>query len=131
MEFKIELTGLENVASFLERLSGEVPREAGAALKEIYEEDVMAPSQRIVPLDVGTLKNSRFVEEPKISADGTISVTGGYGGAASDYAIVQHEDLSLNHQGQGRPKYLETPLLEAKPKLAANMARRLKARLGR
>ena len=40
-----------------------------------------------------------------------VSVTLGYGGAAQDYAVVQHEDESLNHPNGGEAKYLEKPLL--------------------
>lgn len=57
------------------------------------------------------------MKPPEVS--GThVEVTMGYGGAASAYALYQHENLALNHPDptnphsdpSGQAKYLETPV---------------------
>jgi len=75
-------------------------------------ERIMADSKtNYVPVDLGTLKGSGRVEQP--TNDGqTIRVTLGYGGAASAYALVQHERLDYHHT-VGQAKYLETPVMNA------------------
>lgn len=85
---------------------------------------VMARSQEIVPIggpptspyDVapGTLRDSGTVLLPEWEGD-VCSVTLGYGGAASDYAAVQHEDLTFRHKEGQQAKFLEQPLDEEAP----------------
>jgi len=75
-------------------------------------EGVMSDSkQHYVPVDVGTLKSSGHVQLPKIKK-GEVSVTLGYGGAAKDYALTQHENLTFNHK-VGQAKYLSIPFKKA------------------
>ncbi len=91
-------------------------------------ETIMTKSKRVVPVDLGTLKNSGFVEEPKISKN-AVTVTLGYGGAAKAYALVQHERTDLNHPGQGEPKYLERPVNEAEQGFGKRVAKEMERRL--
>ena len=81
-----------------------------------------------VPVDQGPLRGSGFVEQPEYSAH-EASVTLGYGGVAKDYALIQHENMDFNHPGQGGPKYLERPVLEAQLGLHNRLARRIKRRI--
>ena len=97
-----------------------------AAERALYEEaqSVMAESKGLVPVDTGRLKASGHVETPR--DDGrTISVTLGYGGAASNYAEQVHEDLFVFHN-VGQAKYLELPLILRQPQLQANIKERVK-----
>lgn len=79
---------------------------------------VMAKSQDIVPIGgpptspydpaPGTLRLSGTVLLPKW--DGNLcSCILGYGGDASAYAIVQHENLLFRHKDGQQAKYLEIP----------------------
>ncbi len=103
---------------------------AAAGLEEM--EKVMAEAKAITPIDFGILKDSGTVLPPEIHGT-EVEIVAGFGGAASEYAIVQHEDLTLNHSPPGQAKFLERPFLaraDAMPKaLAAGVEKALK-RLG-
>ena len=58
-------------------------------------------SQELCPVDSGTLMNSAYVD---VVDDRTYAV--GYGGAASEYALIQHENLQYYHP-VGQAKFLE------------------------
>jgi hypothetical protein len=66
---------------------------------------IMTESKRDTPVDTGTLRGSGHVQPPKVGLQ-TLSVTMGFGGAASAYAIIQHERTDLRHQS-GTAKFLE------------------------
>jgi hypothetical protein len=90
-------------------------------------------SQRITPHAEGVLRASGVVRPPKVDGK-KVTVELGYGGAASKYALRQHEDLSLNHPDPANPnsdpagqaKYLEDPVREGIPELRAMLKERLK-----
>src|SRR3990167_4810382 len=82
---------------------------AAASVEEM--EKVMAEAKARTPVDTGTLRASGHVAPPDVGAS-SVKVVAGFGGAASDYAIVQHERLDFNHPGVGEPKFLERPFLE-------------------
>ncbi len=99
------------------------PRALAKALKTEAELIMTESKQKWVPVDVGTLRASGRVEQPQIRGK-DVSVDLGYGGAASAYALIQHE-ANFNHPGQGRRKYLEQPVKNHLPKLGRGIARRL------
>ena len=82
-------------------------------------QQIRARADELVPFDDGILSGSQGVNVKERGTQVTVEI--GYGGAASAYALVQHEDLTLSHPpkalggspvapGQGRgPKYLEYP----------------------
>lgn len=76
-------------------------------------------SQALCPVDSGTLKNSCVIEE---SGDHIIV---GYGGAASSYAAIQHENLQFHHE-VGQAKYLEQPFTEMEDEIKAAVAEAVK-----
>lgn len=78
-----------------------VPEALAAALFQ-EAEAVMAESKREVPVDMGTLRNSGFVDEPTIM-HGEVEVTMGYGGSASAYALWVHEGIG---PAVGRPAFM-------------------------
>ena len=89
-------------------------------------ETIMTRSKRdFVPVKDGTLRGSGFVDVPVIKGTAA-SVTMGYGGAASAYALIQHEALHFRHPNGGQAKYLEQPVMEA----TRGMDRRLGATVG-
>lgn len=89
---------------------------------------IVEESEALVPVDEGTLRRSRVVDESRV---GDYQITIGYGNDAARYALVQHERLDFWHppkppgkskvggrQGSGPgvdpstgrgPKYLERP----------------------
>lgn len=106
---------LEGMDDFLRRLdaldSGIGPASARAVKKEA--ETIMTDSKRnYVPVEDGVLRNSGYVNDPEVARD-SVSVEMGYGGAASAYAVVQHENLNFKHRDGRSAKYLEKPLIAA------------------
>lgn len=95
-------------------------------------------SQRRTPHVTGVLRASGVLKPPAVT--GThVEVTMGYGGAASAYALYQHENLSLNHPDPtdsrsdpaGQAKYLEAPVRDQVRGLAGRLRAELETRLRR
>ena len=122
---RISLTGEEKLQQFL-RSRPDVATKALAGVLQVEAEKILTSSKRIVPVDVGTLRGSGFVDQPEV-AGSKVSVEIGYGGAASAYALVQHERTDYRHSGNQQAKYLEQPALEA----AQGMGQRIAAGIGR
>lgn len=123
MPWKIELTGADKLAALLARGGAEAVPALAQALAE--EAQLMfRDSQRLVPRDTGTLAASGQVLPAEINGD-EVSVTLGYGGAASDYALIVHEDPKARHTGGRQFKYLEVPVLRRIPKLNDTLRRRV------
>jgi hypothetical protein len=117
---KITIMGAEELRGKL-RAARPAVREAVAAELFRRAESIMADSkENYVPVDLGILRASGFVEQPQVSDD-RISVKLGFGGAAKAYAVIQHERLDFKHR-VGGPKYLERPLLAAAAGLRAAIA---------
>lgn len=83
-------------------------------------EQVLAASVQEVPVDLGILRGSGVtqVELHGSQVIGTI----GYGGAASAYALKQHEHMGYSHPGGGKAKYLEDPFNARKPQMPYHLA---------
>lgn len=62
--------------------------------------EIKGESQALCPVDTGTLRNSAYIND----LDNGYEI--GYGGAASDYALEQHENLQYYHP-VGQAKFLE------------------------
>lgn len=74
---------------------------------------IIKESKRRTPVLDGTLRGSGYVTEPQNIGRGVL-VEIGHGGAASAYAVRQHEDLTLNHPGGGEAKFLENAMVSKK-----------------
>ena len=120
----IKITGIDKAIRELKQIRGVTPRALGAAMK-VEGELIMTKSKGVAPVDTGTLRASGRVGRPSIRGS-QVEVVLGYGGAARDYALIQHE-ANFNHPGQGQRKYLEGPAKAA----ASGFARRIAARLAR
>lgn len=120
---------LKGVSEVQKRAKAHVDAKVKAGAGALYElaEEVIAASQPLVPVEFGILKNSRFVKKPVIRGENA-SVQLGYGGQAEAYAVVQHEDLTLNHPNGGQAKFLEIPFLEMRKDFAARLAAKIKER---
>ncbi len=74
-------------------------------------------------LKPGTLRASGGVANPV--REGTrLSIKLGYGGAAKDYAVVQHERADFHHT-TGQAFYLSSVLNESRPSMAGRIAKRV------
>ena len=69
------------------------------------------------------MRASGYVDDPQQSLSG-VSVEMGFGGAAADYVVVQHEDLELIHP-VGQAKFLESTMDESGPHMAGRVGRRI------
>lgn len=101
MKLKIDIDGIERMTSAMNALGTKGPLAMGAALWKEGER-IMAKSKELVPVDMGTLRASGHVTLPTITPTGA-SVTLGYGGAASDYAVYVHEGTG---PAVGRPAFM-------------------------
>lgn len=106
----------------IRRVAKSFPDKALGALR-VEAEVEMTESKRRVPVEHGTLRASGFVATSRNGSN--LSAVLSYGGAAEDYAIVQHERLDFLHPRGGQAKYLESVLNESRPFMLARLARRL------
>jgi hypothetical protein len=93
--------------------SGERARNAAGAACYGLGNDVLNVSKDKIPVDFGVAKNSGYVTLPQQSAFGVIRVEFGHGGAAKDYIIPLHENLTARHP-TGEAKFLEHAIHEAR-----------------
>ena len=106
---KVKMEGADELRRAL-RKAGKIAPIALASAMVVEQEKVMAVAKTRTPVDLGPLRASGTVLPPEIAGT-RITVASGFGGAAKDYALVQHEDLTLNHS-VGGPKFLEGPFNE-------------------
>jgi hypothetical protein len=76
-------------------------KRAGAIGVRLGAEHLLAKANETVPYLDGILEQSGTVDAEELTA--VVS----YGGAASGYAVVQHERVEFHHPGKGRAKWLE------------------------
>jgi hypothetical protein len=100
--YSISLTGQKELAALLRKAGDQAPRVLAQALTE-EAQLMMRDSQKIVPHADGTLASSGVVV-PAVISGNRVQVDLGYGGAASKYALRQHEDLDLTHPDYTNPK---------------------------
>ena len=133
-------TGQRVMAQKLERLENAVPKFLTDAVREEWKVE-LAEMKRIVPLDTGDLRRSGKLTvrgSSAISAGGSAAQAeitfGGAGvgpnGADINYAIVQHEDMTLLHRNGREAKYVETPLKAAVPHMKSRISARYVTLLG-
>jgi hypothetical protein len=102
--------------------------QAAAAALTVEGENIIAASKEIVPLDQGVLRASADAVGINVTSDGKkVTAQFGYGGAASSYAIIQHENPFFTH-AEGRTwKYLEIPTMAAVDGMEARLADALRS----
>jgi len=118
VKISIQLDGMQN----LERIAARGQKAQRILSRAMYSEanTVLNQSKKIVPVDLGTLKNSGKVKKPVFKGS-TIDVDITYGGAAADYAFIVHEDPNARHAPGKTYKYLEMPFMAHKPTFERNM----------
>jgi len=129
IDMSIKETGIKEAQLRIEYFRANYPSKVATALKK-EAELTMTESKREVPVDTGSLRNSGFVEAPKISLN-NISVKMGYGGVATKvnpktgqlttvYAITVHEDMETRHR-VGKAKFLEDPIKKRRGMILENI----------
>lgn len=104
------------------------PNETKKAIRQVTDEvsqDVLYRSNEYVPVDTGVLRSSGNIIRAKEEGANTIVGGVGYGGAASKYAVIVHENLNANHPRGGQAKFLERATNEVIPFLSRVFAERL------
>lgn len=138
MAGNVTFKGQDAMNRKIQRIAARFPDKVEAALR-IEAELVMTKSKRdFVPVDLGTLRASGFVEAPQRSGR-AVSVVMGFGGPAAAYATAVHETPSgfdppswegktvqFSPKGHGA-KYLERPLMDAIPGMPERVAARLRS----
>lgn len=124
----IRLTGVEGLRAKLRVARGLVVQEVARALLEDAEETMAISKRDFVPVDQGILRGSGHVAGPDIGAN-KVTVTLGYGGAASAYALVQHERTDFNHPRGGQAKYLERPFFQRAAGLDQRVSGQVRGRI--
>lgn len=118
-----QVRGLTEMKNRILQMEKSLPRRLEAALKAEAEIE-MTEAKRRTPVDTGTLRNSGRVSDPTWSGE-QLSVHLSFGGAASHYALIVHEDLNAFH-AVGQAKFLESTLMESAPFMAKRIAERIK-----
>lgn len=128
MKFNVEVEGFAEAMALLSVQKKVIP----ATMEALYAEAqmVLAESKRQVPYRVGALSGSGMVHQP-YSVGSKVAVEISYGGAAVDYAMVQHENTDFKHAEGRKAKYLEDPIADAQGRLASNIASRVRNMLGK
>lgn len=120
-------TTADGVVRNLEEMAAQMQKAATGALF-IEATEIMNDAIKITPMDTGNLRDSHYVEPPKKTATGGMSIKIGFGGTAAPYALAVHErtDKGINWQEAGTgPKFLERALDARTPSLANNIKSRM------
>lgn len=124
MDLDLKLDGADKLAALFKKVEG--VGKSNALKQAMFAEatTVLNESKKIVPVDLGTLKRSGEVEPPKVDSSGIeVSIT--YGGAASEYALIVHEDMTARHKDGQSAKYLEKPFMAHQGKFVRNVTERV------
>lgn len=81
--------------------------QATAAAVYVAANEIMTEAKQRAPVDTGTLRSSGYVTLPEPGPNPKVEL--GFGGAAAQYALVQHERTEYRHE-VGEAKYLENAI---------------------
>lgn len=109
----LEITGFKEIYKNMGLLEEEIKKGALKGLK-ITAQNILGESQKLVPVDTGTLQKSGSVKLNSETLTAQISYN-------TPYALKQHEDATLNHPNGGEAKYLERPFNEKAGELEVNV----------
>lgn len=107
------------ISTKLASAGAQLAQEGTATLQQLAEDAVRGAAAR-APRDDGELAASQFVR---------MLPNGAELGFSARHAIIQHEDLTLQHD-DGEAKFLERELMERKEGIQAALAAHLRATLG-
>lgn len=104
------------ISNLIPQIINDISNAVANAMNE-WCEDTMTLAKERTPVDGGTLRASGTVEPPVYSGD-VVTQSLGFGGAASAYALEQHERLDFAH-ATGQAKFLESAVNDREAKLVA------------
>jgi hypothetical protein len=119
----LQLKGMNSMNRKLKDISRRHPEMVGKAMYQEMQIE-MTEAKRRCPVETGVLRASGTVSRPEIDSYDNINVMLSFGGAAQDYAIVQHERLDFVHK-VGQAKFLESVLNESQSHMGTRIARRI------
>lgn len=125
MTINVEWVGFDRMVRFF-AIAGD--RALPAVGQALHEEalSIFRESQAQVPFDQGVLSASGQVHPAAISgSEVVVEIT--YGGNAIDYAAVQHENLSFQHDPGRKSHYLQDPFEDHVDRVDWNIATRVEA----
>jgi len=112
MTVTVTIEGNDKLTATFNEMEKEATKIAGQAVWAAAL-DIASESMREVPVRDGILRASQVVTRPEDSPRSeVVSVSISYGGAASAYAMVQHERTDFKHT-VGKAKYLADPVARA------------------
>jgi len=118
---QVHVTGVKEVEANIQRLIKGNWIDAKKALRQ-EATVIMQKSVPQTPVEFGPLRGSETIEETKETKK-EYELTLGY---TQKYAAAVHENLNARHAPGTNAKYLEKPLMEQAPKIAKNVAKRIK-----
>ena len=119
-----ELDGLEFTVEQILAIGDKIDHELTRILNEVGLPRV-GKMQNRSPVDDSHLKDSIGLFPVKRTNEG-LEIAWGAGGPASDYALVQHEDLNFNHT-TGQSRFMSSVLYEDGPAMRAEIAKEIDA----
>lgn len=102
----VKIEGLEKIRAAIEKAKKRGVEAVASALY-VAAGVVMTEAKQRAPVDLGPLRNSGYVTLPEASSAPQVEL--GFGGAAKEYALIQHERLEFKHE-VGEAKYLENAI---------------------
>lgn len=109
----LQIDGFKEIYKAMGLVEEEITKAAIKGMK-VTAQNILGESQKLVPVDTGTLQRSGVIKTDNEKQVTTISYN-------TPYALKQHEDASLNHPNGGEAKYLERPFNEKKGELEVNI----------
>lgn len=129
---KIKMTWVD-YNNFEKVVSDYTVNEVEQAMPQVLNEEaqlIFRESQRLVPVKTGVLRASGQIVPPRKKGN-NFEVVIGYGGAASSYALEQHENMRYRHKEGKSAKYLEIPAQQRAQTMPEMISRRLRRIIGR
>ena len=121
----VQLSGLPEMMQKLQRLVPAPLPAAGEALRTEGNQ-IIRVANTLVPVDTGLLRSTGAVIAP-VQTSQSVSVTLRYGGfGLAGYAVIVHEDTTMNHPHGGQHHFFSEPFYAA----TAGMTTRLAAAIG-
>ena len=124
MPWEVKFDGEEELQKLFKKMEGKGLLPVAKMSLNAVANEVLNESLEIVPVEFGTLKNSGKVGKPQNTAEGLI-VEVSYGGAASKYAEIVHENPNARHEEGKTYHYLKIPFDKAKETFADDIKKRI------
>lgn len=126
----VEMKGLEELRKKVIRLKKDGRLAMAQGIYEAAEGIMTVSKGEWVPVRRGVLRSSGTVKPPEDRGRSGIVCEMGYGGAASKYAIPQHERMDYRHT-VGKAKYLEAPAVMMAPTIGQKVAIHINRAIGK